>query len=426
MTYLRLQNGAYVCHNLDNPQETAYLILAGTYGLRTPKETLLVSYKEDPWSVQIEIESKEVPIQRIAIVGSTNFSEGQRNKLRKVFGKALCCDIIYIDITELKRRMRITDEQLSWFRSVVDVMRNDYRFLLGQVAERQELESLEERINGIDNSIKETQRRLKNFSDNSEKELNPNTLKNIEQMQWIERLVYDRSGLHLLTKPMACSHVPNIAKVIRSSYIAKNHLFYRIMKYQFLGKYFIALPDWYIIDHNYGFKAEEIGKLPSEQSRTFIQKCTWFHGMICHAGNGNSCLGELAGSVAAAEKTGLDLYLMSIESYIRSINLEDVAGRRFYTLPMGDANGNIEVWPFLEYRAKKCKVSLKDLERTEQGYNDFLERWSIDPRLVEDYPLLSDQSAEAIQENMQMCLELIKSREPKVYEKIIERGVLLS
>lgn len=204
------------------------------------------------------------------------------------------------------------------------------------------------------------------------------------------------------------------------------------MKYQMLGKYFIVLPDYYIISNNFNIRGERNDRYPKTRVRNVMIKNTYFHGMACHIGNGQACVGELGAAISGASKNGLDMLLMSFEVYLRSINLPDAAGQRYFVLPMGDENGNIEVWPYVEDIAKRNNVSLKDLDRTIEGYEKLLSNPTM-ANMCESYGKYFDGSCESWSEQMQesnlkQCLDLIHQREPDVYEKIMERvskGVVL-
>ena len=83
-------------------------------------------------------------------------------------------------------------------------------------------------------------------------------------------------------------------------------------------------------------------------------------------------------------------------------------------------------------RFKRNNVSLKDLDRTLEGYEKLLSNPTM-ANMCESYGKYFDGSCESWSEQMQesnlkQCLDLIHQREPDVYEKIMERvskGVVL-
>ena len=119
------------------------------------------------------------------------------------------------------------------------------------------------------------------------------------------------------------------------------------------------------------------------------------------------------------------MLLMSFEAYLRSINLPDPAGNRFWCLPMGDAEGNVEVWPYIEDIMKKNNVSFEGRERSLETYEYILGNTKLREyneqfgctfnAYVREYPESEEKK------KMEQCLNLIKEREPKVYEQIMKR-----
>lgn len=428
MIFVKLQNGAYVVVREDYYENSYYSFLVGMVALRSPKNTLVITGNEDPSFLLFNLEEKKLHFDKIAIALGRSLNDTQKRRLAKLFGARLgrrIKEVIIIDIPRLMRDKGYSSKQLDWFYNIIHKMFDDNRFLLGQIRMRKSLERISNDIASIDRDLESIKKNLDRARGVDETNINQHIVDNINKMQWIDNMSLTKQGLSILTKSMACTHVPNIARAVDVREIAKCDMLYRIMKYQYLGKYFIAMPDYYMIENNYNFRAEENNKYPLSPSRLVVQNATWFHGMICHAGNRNACLGELSGSISQADKTGLDIYLMSVEAYIRSINLSDIAGQRFYCLPMGDANGNIEVWPYVETFAKQQGVSMKNLERNLDGYNNFI-RNSLGYDSLPQYGFryIANSSEEVINQNEQNCLELIKIREPKVYEELVKRGVV--
>ena len=427
MIFIKLQNGAYVGVDENSYHDCYYNFLIGMHALRTPKSSLVITGMEDPFYLRHLLEEKNLHFDKLVLAVTRSMSKKQKRRLTKFFGSCFAQsvkNIVYIEVA--KWMSQYSTSQIDWFINVIDKMFSDNRFLLGQISMRKQLEEIDERIISLDRRLTNLKKNLEELKTTEESNLNGHTVDNINKMKWIDRLSLTNHGLSILTKPMACTHVPNISEFIDVNDIRKNDMLYRIMKYQFLGKYFIALPDYYVIENNYNFKADVNDKYTVTPSRRVIQNGTWFHGMIPHAGNNNACLGELSGSISQADKTGLDIYLMSIEAYIRSINLTDIAGQRFFVLPMGDENGNIEVWPFVENFAKCNHVSMKDLDRSLEGYDKFLRDELRTDRIPYDtmWHFIFGNSQNYIENNRQSCLELIEQREPEVYKTLVEKGVV--
>lgn len=314
----------------------------------------------------------------------------------------------------------IKREQINWFYNIIGQMMQDNRFLLGQINDRMSLAEMKSQIAVLEDKLEKRKEELRNLQ--QPEDVSKTNLRNIMNMKWINKIeAGPEDSLRILTNPMACTYVPNIARYIPLRYFEKEDILYRIMKYQMLGKYFIVLPDYYIISNNFNIRGERNDHYPKTRVRNVMIKNTYFHGMACHIGNGQACVGELGAAISGASKNGLDMLLMSFEVYLRSINLPDTAGQRYYVLPMGDENGNIEVWPYVEDIAKRNNVSLKDLDRTLEGYEKLLSNPTM-ANMCESYGKYFDGSCESWSEQMQesnlkQCLDLIHQREPDVYEK---------
>lgn len=96
-------------------------------------------------------------------------------------------------------------------------------------------------------------------------------------MKWINKIeAGPEDSLRILTNPMACTYVPNIARYIPLRYFEKEDILYRIMKYQMLGKYFIVLPDYYIISNNFNIRGERNDRYPKTRVRNVMIKILIF------------------------------------------------------------------------------------------------------------------------------------------------------
>ena len=294
----------------------AYFILRYLNGGRT-----LVSF----------LQSKNLNhFDRVFFIGTnSSFSSYRIDRLKKDLGnsfKAITKRVLVYNIDKWLEVNNISRAQLEWVANVCYQMSQDNRFLLGQIRDRQHLAKLKQNISTIEARISKREEELANIQPLSE--IQKTNVRNIKNMKWIDR-IEPASGdsLRILTKPLACTYVPNIGKYIPYQYFEREDILYRMMKYQCLGKYFIVLPDYYILGSNFNFKGDENTRYPISRVRNVMIRNTYFHGMAPHIGNGNACLGELSGAISQAHKNGLDMLLMSIEAYLRSINLPDAAGQ---------------------------------------------------------------------------------------------------
>ena len=305
-------------------------------------------------------------------------------------------------------------------------MSHDKRFLLGQLPDRLDLIRLKEKEKEIEAFIEKREKELLNMKPITNDMIIKTSVDKIKQMKWIDKIeAGPNNSLRILTTPMACTFVPNIGRCIPLRYIEHEDVLYRIMKYQCLGKYFIIQPDYYIIESNFNIKADRNDKYPLSHVRNVMIRNTYFKGQACHIGNGHACLGELSAAISQARKTGLEMLLMSFEVYLRSINLPDAAGQRYYVLPMGDVEGNVEVWPYVEGVMKRRGISFKNKERSLETYEDILANTELSKE-AENFGKYFDGSCENWNEstqesNMKECLKLIEKREPEVYQEIIRR-----
>ena len=435
---LKLSNGSYVLYGKGIPDITRSCFIA-MYGIRTKNKTVVISFETiksyGPDFICSFLKSKSLFPDKIII--ATCFSHDPSNVRRYIISLARAATrslnkpkIISICIERLMQELNLNGTHYNWFDKVIKSMLNDNRFLVGQIEDRLQLKQKIDRRKSIEESLKKKEDRLKNFK--SAEENGSTNINNILKMKWIDTFHLTNSkDLDILTKPMACTYVPNIAKFYKIQDIMQSEILYRIAKYQALGKYFITLPYHYIIQNNFNITSASNDTIPRTAVRDVIYKGTYFHGTACHIGNGSACLGELSAAISGAAQNGLDMLLMSFEVYLRSINLPDAAGQRFFCLPMGDKDGNIEVWPYVENFAKENKISLKGLERNLDGYEKFINKFEKKGyRLDLGVPCrgAANYSEETQKNNMEMFLGLVKEREPRVYEQImdrIEKGAVL-
>lgn len=440
---IKLPNGVfYVFDRMFSSIEANHSLFFAMYGVKSKGTTLVIDYDTTGnfsyGNIRKHLVEKNLKhFDRIFIVVNRimrNLSDGNMKRHNADAGitfRDISSKVLLFDIDKWEKSNNIKREQINWFYDIIGQMMQDNRFLLGQINDRMSLAEMKSQIAVLEDKLEKRKEELRNLQ--QPEDVSKTNLRNIMNMKWINKIeAGPEDSLRILTNPMACTYVPNIARYIPLRYFEKEDILYRIMKYQMLGKYFIVLPDYYIISNNFNIRGERNDRYPKTRARNVMIKNTYFHGMACHIGNGQACVGELGAAISGASKNGLDMLLMSFEVYLRSINLPDAAGQRYYVLPMGDENGNIEVWPYVEDIAKRNNVSLKDLDRTLEGYEKLLSNPTM-ANMCESYGKYFDGSCESWSEQMQesnlkQCLDLIHQREPDVYEKIMERvskGVVL-
>lgn len=433
---IKLPNGVfYIFNRMFNSLEANHSLFFAMYGIKSKGTTLVIDYdiitNFSYGSIKRHLIEKNLKhFDRIFIIVNRsikNFSDsGIRNNNvdAGIIFKDISSKVLVFDTNKWEKSNNIKREQINWFYNVIGQMMQDKRFLLGQIDDRMSLAEMKSQIAALEDKLEKRKEELRNLR--QPEDAAKTNLKNIMNMKWIDKIeAGPGDSLRILTNPMACTYVPNIARYIPLNYFEEEDILYRIMKYQMLGKYFIVLPDYYIISHDFNIKGDRNDHYPKTRVRNVMMQNTYFHGMACHIGNGQACLGELGAAISGASKNGLDMLLMSFEVYLRSINLPDAAGQRYFVLPMGDENGNIEVWPYVEDVAKRNNVSLKDLDRTLDGYEKLLntppmanKRESYGKYFNGSCSSWSEQMQES---NLKQCLDLIHQREPDVYEKIMER-----
>ena len=242
MIFVKLQNGAYVLVREDNYESSYYGFLVGMVALRSPKNTLVVTGNEDPSFLLFNLEEKKLHFDKIAIALGRSLSDTQKRRLAKLYGARMgqnIKEVIIIDIPRLMRDKGYSSKQLDWFYNIIHKMFDDDRFLLGQIRMRKSLERISNDIASIDRDLESVKENLDRARGVDETNINQHIVDNINKMQWIDNMSLTKQGLSILTKSMACTHVPNIARAVDVREIAKCDMLYRIMKYQYLGKYFI-------------------------------------------------------------------------------------------------------------------------------------------------------------------------------------------
>lgn len=435
---IKLPNGVYFLWD-NNNNLSAHTLLFALKGIRSSGKTVVITdYTIGSFGIHTIAEyltSKGFSnIDRIFISKERNLTMSNLDRTKREMGQTfgrIAKRVLYYDMYAWIKHEDITTEQLEWFQRVILDMLDNKKFLLGQLSDRTELEQLKSNLITMQTKLEKREEELKNLK--STNEVGKTSIKNILRMKWIDKIEATRNnGLRILTKAMACTYVPNIGRYMDVNIIKRHDILYRIFKYQCLGKYFIIQPDYYIIDSNFNIRADVNDRYPLSKVRNVMIRNTYFHGQACHIGNQNICAGELASAISGARKNGLDMLLMSFEAYLRSINLPDAAGQRFYCLPMGDADGNVEVWPFVEDVMKRMNVSFGDRQRNLETYEWILTNTRLRDmegnfgRPFEDG--CRDFGEDQAQRNLNNCLELVKEREPQVYEEImarVEKGAVL-
>lgn len=169
----------------------------------------------------------------------------------------------------------IKREQINWFYNIIGQMMQDNRFLLGQINDRMSLAEMKSQIAVLEDKLEKRKEELRNLQ--QPEDVSKTNLRNIMNMKWINKIeAGPDDSLRILTNPMACTYVPNIARYIPLRYFEKEDILYRIMKYQMLGKYFIVLPDYYIISNNFNIRGERNDRYPKTRVRNVMIKILIF------------------------------------------------------------------------------------------------------------------------------------------------------
>jgi hypothetical protein len=420
--FFKIKDGVYLMLDGNNISLDALDILFATQGIKSKGKTIVIprhiwrNYSMD----SIASILKEKKINQVDRIFFTGVCPNDRIPKGGYYLRHITKRILFID-TDLWRRKDsgVTDMQMRWFYEVCSQMVNNSKFLLGQLSLRCDLSRLKSQLPEIIDRVAKREEQLKHIQ---ETEIVSACIENIKRMKWIDKIEGEGEGLRILTKPMACTYVPNIAEFIDCRDIGQSDLLYKIMKYQFLGKYFIVLPEYYTISSDFNIKGDRNDRYPGSKVREIMQQNTYFHGMACHIGNGSACVGELASAIADANKNGLDMLLMSFEAYLRSINIPDAAGNRFYCLPMGDASGNVEVWPFVDNQFKKFHIKFNGVRNLENYETNIAnsELSNLHGQYNRPSFYARNLSPENKANNLEACLRLIKEREPKIYQQIMD------
>ena len=436
---LKFKPGVYIWSQWHSVTLSCNLIAVAYFGVRSPGKTVVIdieNYRHTSVStISHSIEQKIGKIDRFIVCGDSVHSSffGDIGDFQKKIGRSMrgiTDKVVFLTYEKFLKDKGIERYQLNWIGEVFQGMVDDSRFLLGQINDRLRLNNYKMKQMELERLIEKKTEELANLK--APEQIQQTNIKNIMNMKWIDKIEGGPdSSLRILTKPMACTYVPNIGRYIPFRYFARSDVLYRMMKYQALGKYFIVLPSYYIVNKDFSIKADMNDRYPRSLVRNVMINTTYFHDMACHIGNGQACVGELAAAIGAAQRNGLDMLLMSFEAYLRSINLPDAAGQRYFCLPMGDADGNVEVWPYVEGVMKREGLNFKDKKRTLDNYEEVLQK--LHNKYNERFDKYFDGSCESWSEekqdeNMRQCLELIKQREPQVYEQImtrIEKGAVI-
>ena len=91
---------------------------------------------------------------------------------------------------------------------------------------------------------------------------------------------------------------------------------------------------------------------------------------------------------------------------------------------MGDADGNVEVWPYVETVMKSEHLSFKNMSRTLENYEKILDSPKM-RKYDERFGKFFEGSCSNLgdpKQNMMQCIELIKSREPALYDELERKG----
>ena len=410
--------GFFLCYRSYTERTLAKGVVAYQKILKKRDNVIVVSLDERYWGTRkremIEfLEEKGMSHYTTVFIG--DYPKSEKENIYRLFPKC-----VFIGTAKIEQVASANERE--WIRQCIVAMENSPECILGQIETRMNLKGSKLLQEQNEIKLKEAQDALRNYTPSSVSGVSYN-IETIRNMKWIESIEEtDGDSLVLRTTAMACSHVPNISNYMYIDDIKTNSIAYKIAKYQFLGKKFIVMPNEYIIPTNFnifGRKIDDITVTENPSIRKLIEKYLWFHGTACHIGHGHICSGEFATAISQAPKTGMDLFLLNFEAFLRSINLTDSAGRRCFYLPMGDNEGNIEVWPALEASIKKGHgESLNTLVRTTDGFEEFLKRGEI-----HSLNLTSDDCSGWLSGYYEIgeaaCLDLIKQREPHVYEEIM-------
>lgn len=245
-------------------------------------------------------------------------------------------------------------------------------------------------------------------------------IKTIENMSWIANVKQHPKGLALRTNQMQMSLVPNIGYSLDTDLIARRASYYTIFKNQCLGLNFVSPDAEYLIPYDMNVAALSSGS--DDAVKKWIRNSLMFQGMNPHMGLGGKCYGEFASGISSAQKYGIDFLIMSLEGFLRSANLQDSAGKCVLNMPMGDVNGNITCWPYIDEVLNKFGIAYRG-RRDYKTYLKLIKKLEIamrnNPRVN-----INNLTTGMRSPNKQLFdanLQLIKEREPKVYEQIQKR-----
>ena len=428
---VKLPNGAYILLSGEVQNVSVSEMMMALYGIRSGKNSVVITtdlFRRYSIATLGKYISEKLPnIEKVFMLYDEKLTGDlngviRQNYLPYFIRNGIGRKYIIWDSNKWIEDNHITQKQKEWFGKVVEGLFSNQKFITGQLSSRLKLQREKRDYADMEERLKKRKEEYENMRGPEEQA--SSNIRNIKRMRWIDSLETTPSGdLRILTKSMACTMVPNIGEYVRMDKIKESDVLYRMMKYQLMGKYFIIMPDYYIIKQNYNIVGDNNHAYPVTKAREIVMNSTYFRGQACHIGNGNACLGELSTAVSQARKTGLDMLLMSFEAYLRSINLTDAAGQRYYCLPMGDAEGNIEVWPYVETVMKKRGISFKNKKRSLETYEELLNT----PQMKEcgtSFGKYFDGECMNLNkiENMRACINLIKKREPKLYKELEQKG----
>lgn len=118
----------------------------------------------------------------------------------------------------------IKREQINWFYNIIGQMMQDNRFLLGQINDRMSLAEMKSQIAVLEDKLEKRKEELRNLQ--QPEDVSKTNLRNIMNMKWINKIeAGPDDSLRILTNPMACTYVPNIARYIPLRYFEKK-IFY--------------------------------------------------------------------------------------------------------------------------------------------------------------------------------------------------------
>lgn len=248
------------------------------------------------------------------------------------------------------------------------------------------------------------------------------TVEGLKYLKLIKEARLSGHSLDLILEKLPIYPSEELGVVFAQENFRDNPYLYNAAKYIYLGGHF-QMPETHIQIDN-GFRPTFIETLDHRWDRMFRYH-NWSTVGYPHFGQNHLCPGEFNDTMAHGREYGLEYYFIALKQYLTTANMRDTAGARVWWYPIYNDEGEmvycagmdilLEEW--IKPNRPEVYRQIKDLTWEEKSR--VIAEYDFDGRNISRYTH-NNCSYYGSNRDKDYFLQLVKEREPEVYDKIMK------